>query len=291
LNSIKIALLSITALFAFAANSVLCRLALDVEQMDAAHFTGIRLLSAALVLALLLFGFGKGSLDTLRTQGSWKAAFYLLVYAGGFSYAYVSLPTAAGALVLFSSVQFTMLAMARLAGKKMTRLENLGIGISLAGLVYFLRPGLLAADIAKGDSWGLLFMCFAGVGWGLYSLCGADSAKPMQDTGANFIRLSPIALLILLLASPLTESSTPAVVYAITSGALSSGLAYSLWYYVLPKLNTSVAAVCQLSVPIWAALGGAVIVAEPLDGHLLISGGIILGGILLVIFGRPRTVS
>jgi drug/metabolite transporter (DMT)-like permease len=288
LSSIKTTLLSILALLAFAANSVLCRLALDSEQMDAANFTAIRLLSAAAILALLLFGFARLSINKIAAQGSWKAAFYLLAYAAGFSYAYVSLPTAAGALILFASVQFTMLAMARFSGKIMTWLENLGFGISIAGLAYFLLPGLLGSENDIGDISGILFMTLAGVGWGFYSLCGAKSAKPMQDTAANFIRLTPVALVILLFSSPLAESSSQAIGYAIASGALTSGLGYTLWYHVLPKLHTSVAAVCQLSVPIWTGLGGALLVGEALEYHLLISAGIILGGILLVIFGRPR---
>lgn len=291
LGSIKTTLLSILALLAFAANSVLCRLALEGEQMDAANFTAIRLLSAAAILVLLLFGLGRTTINKLGTQGSWKAAFYLLAYAAGFSYAYISLPTAAGALILFASVQFTMLGMDRLSGKEMTWLENLGIVISLAGLAYFLLPGLVDSKLAMDDMSGILFMSLAGVGWGFYSLSGAGSVKPMQDTAANFIRLAPIALAILLFSSPLLESSSQGVGYAVASGALTSGLGYTLWYQVLPKLGTRVAAVCQLSVPIWAALGGVLLVGEPLEHHLLISGSIILGGILLVVVGRPGNLN
>jgi drug/metabolite transporter (DMT)-like permease len=289
MSTIKTTLLSILALLAFAANSVLCRLALGGEQMDAANFTAIRLLSAAAVLAVLLFGFARSSINKISHQGSWKAACYLLVYAVGFSYAYVSLPTA-GALILFASVQFTMLAMARLSGKRMTGFESLGIGISLGGLAYFLLPGLVDSGVAMGDVWGIFLMSLAGVAWGLYSLCGAQSAKPMQDTGANFIRLTPIALIILVFSAPLGDLSNQAIGYAVVSGALTSGLAYALWYQVLPKLHTSVAAVCQLSVPIWAGLGGVLLVGEVLELHLLISASIILGGILLVVVGRSSKV-
>ena len=290
MNSIKTLLLTLLALLAFAANSVLCRLALEGEQMDAANFTAIRLLSASAVLAVLLVGFARIPINKLGAQGSWKAACYLLTYAAGFSYAYVSLPTAAGALILFASVQFTMLAVARLSGNKMTWLEYLGIVISLWGLVYFLLPGVMDTDIAVGDMMGIVFMSLAGVAWGFYSLSGAKSAKPMQETAANFIRLTPVVLLIFWFSSPFSEVSMLGIAYAIASGALASGLGYSLWYQVLPKLRTSVAAVCQLSVPIWAGLGGVLLVGEPLEHHLLFSGRIILGGILLVVVARTSYV-
>lgn len=288
MQQLKISTLTFLALLAFAANSVLCRLALDTEQMDPANFTGIRLLSAAITLAILVRLNGRIKISKLLTFGSWKAAFYLFVYALGFSFAYVSLPTAAGALILFATVQFSMLGIAWYGGRRFTRVEIIGLLVSLLGLIYFLLPELRSSDFSAKDLAGLFYMLLAGLGWALYTIAGKSSLAALPDTAANFIRLLPIALIIFLFANPISNLSWQGIIYAIGSGALASGMGYAIWYQVLPLLSPSVAAVCQLSVPILAAFGGLLLVNEPIESHLLASGAIILSGILLVILA-PKT--
>jgi drug/metabolite transporter (DMT)-like permease len=286
LQQLKLSALTIIALLAFAANSVLCRLALNTEQMDAANFTGIRLMSAAVSLAVLVKLTGRYKTSNLLSFGSWKAAFYLFVYASGFSFAYISLPTAAGALVLFATVQFSMLGISWFTGKRLHSIEIIGVLTSLLGLVYFLFPEVMSSNFSSGDLSGLFFMLLAGIAWSLYTMAGKSSINALQDTAANFLRLLPLAIIIFIFANPINSLSLQGIAYAIGSGAFASGVGYAIWYQVLPLMNSSVAAVSQLSVPIFAAFGGLLWANEPIDSHLLASGSIILSGILLVILSR-----
>jgi drug/metabolite transporter (DMT)-like permease len=283
--SLNVILLTLVSLFAFAANSVLCRLALNTEQVDPANFTAIRLLSAALTLAIIVAVKNKTNLSSVTKFGSHSGAFYLFIYAAGFSYAYVSLGTATGALILFACVQFTMLFKGWLAGVKMTKQEYVGIVLSLLGFLYFIYP-----ELEKPSFIGCILMGLAGVAWAMYSLIGAKSTQPLLDTASNFIRLLPIVLIALLWIYFTTglQMSLQGWLYTIGSGAFASGVGYSVWYIVLPHLKPSIAAVSQLSVPIWAALGGVLLVAEPIDLHLAISASVILGGILLVILAKQK---
>lgn len=273
------------ALLAFAANSILCRLALRVEEVAPLDFSLIRILSASLILWLLLKSKGAHRPKLILQHGSHKEALYLLVYILGFSYAYIGLNTATGALILFAAVQFTMLAASLMSGKRLSIIESIGILISFFGLCYFVYP-----ELDNPSGLNLLFMVIAGIAWGLYSLVGSQSSSPLLDTSSNFIRLFPFAvagLMAVLLWSngPLTGLG---IFYSIASGALASGLGYALWYLVLPKLAKSVAAVCQLSVPVWAAIGGVLFVNEAITWHLVISAGFILGGITLVLLSQMK---
>tara|TARA_R110000868_G_scaffold62900_7_gene189841 strand:- start:114 stop:992 length:879 start_codon:yes stop_codon:yes gene_type:complete len=278
--------LTLFALFAFAANSVLCRLALNAEQVNPADFTSIRLLSAALVLALIIIIKDKSVLRNINQYGSHSGALFLFVYAAGFSYAYITLSTATGALILFAAVQFTMLFMGWLVGNKMGYQEYTGIMLSLLGFIYFVFP-----ELEKPSLVGCLLMVLAGIAWGMYSLIGANSTKPLYDTASNFIRLAPIAIgsLVVMYFSLGIDISLKGLLYTFGSGALASGVGYTLWYQVLPKLKPSIAAVSQLSVPIWAALGGIVLVEEPVNLHLAVSASVILGGIMLVILAKKKS--
>lgn len=278
-------LFTLLSLFAFAANSVLCRLALNTEQVHPLDFTAIRLLSAAFTLLLIVAVKNKTNLSKITQFGSYAGAIYLFIYAAGFSYAYVTLGTATGALILFACVQFTMLFKGWLAGVKMGRQEFVGIGLSLLGFFYFVYP-----ELDKPGLIGCVLMCIAGVAWGMYSLIGAKSTKPLLDTASNFTRLLPLILITLTWIYFTTglQMSSAGWLYTIGSGALASGVGYSVWYVVLPHLKPSIAAVSQLSVPIWAALGGVLLVAEPIDLHLAISASVILGGILLVILAKQK---
>ena len=272
-------------MFAFAANSVLCRLALNTEQVNPADFTSIRLLCAAFILALIIIIKDKSVLSKINQYGSHAGALFLFVYAAGFSYAYITLSTATGALILFSAVQFTMLFRGWLVGNKMGYQEYTGIFVSLLGFTYFVFP-----ELEKPSLIGCLLMVLAGIAWGMYSLIGAKSTNPLYDTASNFIRLTPIAIMSLLVMyfSLGIDISSKGLLYTFGSGALASGVGYTIWYQVLPKLKPSIAAVCQLSVPIWAALGGILLVEEPINFHLTVSASVILGGILLVILAKKK---
>ena len=275
--------LTFFALLAFAANSVLCRLALNVEQVNPADFTSIRLLCASFMLALIVIIKDKSVLGHINRYGSHTGALFLFVYAVGFSYAYITLSTATGALILFAAVQFTMLFRGWLVGDKMGYQEYTGILLSLLGFIYFVFP-----ELEKPSLVGCLLMVLAGIAWGMYSLIGAKSTNALYDTTSNFIRLAPIAIigLIVMYFSFGIGISLQGLLYTFGSGALASGIGYTVWYQVIPKLKPSIAAVCQLSVPIWAALGGIVLVNEPIDIHLAVSASVILGGILLVILAK-----
>jgi drug/metabolite transporter (DMT)-like permease len=277
--------LTLFALFAFAANSVLCRLALNTQQVNPADFTSIRLLCAAFVLALIIIIKDKSVLPKINQYGSHAGALFLFVYAAGFSYAYITLSTATGALILFSAVQFTMLFRGWLVGNKLGYQEYTGIFESLVGFPYFVFP-----ELEKPSLIGCLLMVLAGIAWGMYSLIGAKSTNPLYDTASNFIRLTPIAIMSLLVMyfSLGIDISSKGLLYTFGSGALASGVGYTIWYQVLPKLKPSIAAVCQLSVPIWAALGGILLVEEPINLHLAVSASVILGGILLVILAKKK---
>jgi drug/metabolite transporter (DMT)-like permease len=277
--------LTLFALFAFAANSVLCRLALSIEQVNPADFTSIRLLSASVILILIVAVKNKSLIGNISQYGSHSGALYLFIYAAGFSYAYVTLSTATGALILFASVQFTMLFRGWLADNKMGYQEYIGILLSLVGFVYFVFP-----ELEKPSLIGCLLMVLAGIAWGMYSLIGAKSIEPLYDTASNFIRLAPIATMsLIVMFFPLgIDISSKGLLYTLGSGALASGLGYTIWYQVLPNLKPSIAAVCQLSVPIWATLGGVILVNEPIDLHLLVSASMILGGILVVILVKKK---
>ncbi len=281
----RIIALTFFALFAFAANSVLCRLALNTEQVDPADFTSVRLLGAALILALIIVIKDKSVIGNINQYGSHTGALSLFIYAAGFSYAYITLNTATGALILFAAVQFTMLFKGWLVGNKMGYQEYTGVLLSLLGFIYFVFP-----ELEKPSLIGCLLMILAGIAWGRYSLIGAKSTNPLYDTASNFIRLVPIAIiaLIVMYFNFGIHISSKGLLYTFGSGALASGVGYTIWYQVVPKLKPSIAAVCQLSVPIWAALGGILLVNEPISLHLAVSASIILGGILLVILAKQN---
>ncbi|NCP63647.1 MAG: DMT family transporter [Paraglaciecola sp.] len=287
MNKSQLSVLTLVALFAFAANSIFCRLALNVEATSALAFSVYRLASAGLTLWLILCWKNQHRLLQIRQHANLQSAVYLLIYALGFSYAYIELGTANGALILFSAVQFTMLFIAYLNGKSWSKLEIAGIALSLCGLVFFVYPKLGQANLVN-----CLYMAAAGVAWGLYSVKGASSRSPMLNTASNFICLLPVALLggALMVYVGELETSWRGILYSCMSGALASALGYSVWYYVLPALPKSFAAISQLSVPIWAALGGIVFVQEAVTMHFIVSALLVLGGIALVLLAAyPRS--
>ncbi|HHS12278.1 MAG TPA: EamA family transporter [bacterium] len=271
-------LLTAFTLTAFAANSVLCRLALGRETIDAAAFTVIRLLSAALVLGFLLAI--RGRLKMTLHCGSWFSACMLFLYAASFSYAYMTLNTGTGALILFGAVQITILLVYRVSGNRMAAAEWLGALAAFLGFVFLVLPGVTAPSLK-----GFILMSAAGAAWGFYTLGGRASESPMTDTAANFIRTLPLVLMLFLLTNPLFITRR-GVLLAIISGAVTSGLGYTLWYRALRGLSAAQAAVVQLMVPVIAALGGVFFNREIISGRLILSALMILGGICVTALAR-----
>ena len=275
----RIIVLTSLAMIAFAGNSLLCRAALKHTGIDAASFTTIRLISGALTLWLVV----SISRGTQTGRGNWLSAFALFAYAAGFSFAYVSLPAATGALLLFGAVQATMIGHGIWAGERLLRLQLAGLVLALAGLVGLLLPGLSAPP-----AFGSLLMLGAGVAWGVYSLRGKGAGDPTRVTAGNFLRAVPIAAALSVSMVDRTSLDSAGFWYAVSSGALASGIGYAIWYTALPALKAAKAATVQLSVPVIAALGGIVFLGEPLTLRLVLSSVAILGGIALVILEKQH---
>jgi drug/metabolite transporter (DMT)-like permease len=267
-------------LIGFAANSLLCRAALGSGHADAATFTGIRLLSGALALALLA---RLGPRAAFRA-GRWPSAAALFVYAAAFSLAYVRIGVAVGALLAFGAVQATMIAWALRTGERPGPAEWLGIVLAAGGVAI-----LFAHRVSAPDPLGAAMMITAGVAWGVYSLIGRFAVRPLQTTAGNFARALPFTVALSLLSPGHIQVTPRGALLAALSGAIASGVGYSLWYAALPALTATRAAVVQLSVPVLAAAGGVVFLGESLTLRLACSATAILGGVSLAIAGRRAT--
>ncbi len=270
------------ALVAFAFNSILCRMALRGGEADAAGFTIVRLASGAVALILISYFFGKGKSSNVK-RGTWVSAFFLFAYAICFSFAYIGLTAATGALILFSSVQFTMIAVALFRGERPRSLEWLGLLIAVGGLTYLVFPGLTSPPVFASS-----LMAAAGVAWGVYTLRGKGSGDPLAETTGNFIRAVPMIAIAAVPFFSQIHLSTRGIVLAVLSGAIASGVGYTVWYAALKHHTATRAAVLQLAVPVIAAFGGVMLLSEAMTRHLLIASALILGGIGLTIFGRKR---
>jgi drug/metabolite transporter (DMT)-like permease len=275
----RIVVLTSLAMIAFAGNSLLCRAALKHAGIDAASFTTIRLISGAMMLWLIV-RMGRG---TQTGRGNWLSAIALFVYAAFLSYAYAGLTTAMGALLLFGAVQATMIGHGIWAGERLLKLQLVGLVIALAGLVGLLLPGLSAPPLFSS-----ILMLASGVAWGVYSLRGKGAGDALRVTAGNFLRAAPIAAALSILMVNRTSLDSAGFWCAVASGALTSGIGYSIWYTVLPALKATKAATVQLSVPVIAALGGVVFLGEPITLRLLLASLAILGGIALVILEKQR---
>ncbi|MGD9564211.1 MAG: DMT family transporter [Pyrinomonadaceae bacterium] len=271
------------ALTAFAFNSILCRMALGREEIDAAGFTAVRLLAGALMLAAISASMGKP--QSIWKAGHWASAFFLFAYAICFSFAYLGLTTGTGALILFGSVQMTMIAASIFRGDRPGALELAGVFVALGGLAYLVLPGLSAPSLASS-----LLMAAAGAAWGFYTLRGRGSSDPLAETTGNFVRSVPMILIAALPFLGSLHLSVRGVVLAVLSGALASGVGYSVWYAALKYHSATRAAVVQLAVPVIAAAGGIVFMSETASVRLLIAAGLILGGILLAIVKKDAGV-
>lgn len=268
-------LLTVLAMLAFAGNSLLCRLALKHTSIDPASFTTVRLVSGALTLWLITRTRGQ----TAPGRGNWPSAMALFVYAAGFSYAYVSLAAAMGALLLFGAVQATMIGYGLWLGERLLPRQWLGLICAFAGLAGLLLPGLSAPPLR-----GSVLMLVAGVAWGVYSLRGKAAGDPIQVSSGNFLRAAPMAMLLSLVTVSWRSVDMAGLGYALASGALASGVGYAIWYTALRGLKATSAATVQLGVPVLAAMGGVAFLGETVTWRLLLASAAILGGIALVMF-------
>jgi drug/metabolite transporter (DMT)-like permease len=272
-------LLTFVAMMAFAANSVLCRLALSHTAIDPASFSLVRLSSGAAMLWVLARVVGRRR----NLAGSWRGAGALLVYAIAFSMAYVTLPAGTGALLLFGTVQATMIVTGLVRGETLSVRQWVGLALALTGLVVLVAPGIAAPSPA-----GAAMMVAAGVGWGAYSLLGRNTSDPMAATAGNFIRAAPLAIVPVIALADRLSFDPQGLLYAVLSGTLASGVGYILWYAALPGLSSAQAASVQLSVPVITALGGALLLNEAVTARLAGASLAVLGGISVVILGKRR---
>lgn len=280
-SSLRTIILTATAMIAFAANSLLCRMALGLDLVDPWSFTSIRIISGALTLGLIVAIRGKKK----KIRANWPGVASLFCYMVFFSFAYLSLSAGTGALLLFGAVQLTMFAVAIRRGERFSWLSWTGLCAAFAGLVYLVAPGVTAPDPA-----GALLMATAGVAWGAYSLNGQKSGEPLLATMSNFLYCVPFTIVLSALFISSAEVSARGALIAAVSGALASGLGYTIWYAALRGLTAGRAATVQLSVPIIAALGGVLFLSEQITFRLVVASSMTIGGIWIVLAQRSRKV-
>ena len=274
-----VGVLTLLAMTAFATNSLLCRLALKHTGIDAASFTSIRIISGALALWLIV----RVRSGTRSASGNWSSALALFSYAAGFSFAYISLPAATGALLLFGAVQATMIGYGLWAGERLRMRQTAGLVFAFAGLVGLLLPGLSAPPLQAS-----VLMLAAGIAWGIYSLRGKGMGDPTSVTAGNFLRAALFSAALSAAMLPWASLDSMGFWYAAASGAVASGIGYAIWYTALRGLRATSAATVQLSVPVIAAVGGIVFLDEPVTLRLFLASSAILGGVALVIFDKQR---
>ena len=275
----KKSILMVLAMTAFAGNSVLCRLALKDNSIDALSFTTIRIVSGALFLWLLVYLLQQQT----HSRGNWFSSTALFIYAAGFSIAYVTLDTGVGALLLFSAVQITMIGYGLCKKERLEKVQWLGFFLTVIGVVILLLPGVSAPSLT-----GAIVMLTAGVAWGIYSLMGQSVSNPMIATASNFMRAIPLVLVTNLVFLDKMTLAYDGIIYAALSGALASGAGYAIWYTLLPHIKSIQAAFAQLSVPVIAAAGGVIFLAEPLTWRLLLSTLIVLTGLSIIVFYKHK---
>jgi drug/metabolite transporter (DMT)-like permease len=281
MSTLRIAALTTLAMLAFAGNSILCRIALKETGIDAASFTSIRLASGAAVLWAITMFLGRDR----QGSGNWLSALALFTYAAGFSFAYISLTAATGALMLFGAVQVTMIGYGLWAGERLQKQQLFGFALAFGGLIGLLLPGLSAPPLI-----GSALMLIAGMAWGVYSIRGKGAGDATRVTAGNFLRASLLAVLLSALMFSDFKADSAGVGYAVASGAITSGLGYAVWYSVVPALKAANAATVQLSVPVIAAVGGIALLGESITLRFALATLAILGGIALVILSKPHSL-
>lgn len=270
-------------LIAFAANSVLCRMALGGNLIDPVSFTTLRLVSGAAALAIISRAAPEAKTPK-DASGAWASGFALFAYAIAFSLAYVSISAGTGALLLFGSVQVTMIGAALKSGENPGSAQWAGSAAAIGGLTYLVLPGLSAPDPI-----GALLMCSAGIAWGAYSVRGKGISAPVSMTARNFLRSAPMALIASAVALSSAHLTPVGILLALISGVITSGLGYILWYKALRGLTTTQAAVTQLLVPILAALGGVAFLSERISVRLIVASALIVGGVAVAVLKRDIT--
>jgi drug/metabolite transporter (DMT)-like permease len=318
LKSARLFLLTLAAMIAFATNSLLCRAALKQTGIDAATFTFVRIFSGAVALWLFIsvrrwltddriaaplaagsktrlrfpspssspkrrgdpFSLEKTTMTVLdwKGAGNWPSALALFTYAAAFSFAYVDLSAGTGALLLFGAVQATMILWGLHKGERLDTIQIAGLAVAVTGLVVLVFPGLSAPPLV-----GSILMLGAGVAWGIYSLRGKGEQSPASVTAGNFVRAVPFSVVVWIFFLPWVHVDPAGVIYAITSGAITSGLGYVIWYRALPGLKAVSAATVQLSVPVLAATGGILLLGESITLRYVLASVAVLGGIALVV--------
>lgn len=280
----RLFLLTLLTMLAFAGNSVLNRAAVGPDLIGPVTFAVVRLVAGAAALGLLILfrRARRGDEDRAGLRTDWRGrltgALTLLVYLFGFSLAYGALDAGAGALILFGMVQITMFAGALVAGEAVPVRRWIGAALAFAGLVYLLAPG--SAPSAHPQHAAL--MAAAGVGWGIYSLSARGARDPLAATWWNFALAVPVALVVFALMALSAAEMRPApqgIALAMVSGAVTSGMGYALWYSVLPALGASRGAVAQLTVPLFAVAGGMAFLGETLTLRFVIAAAMIIGGV------------
>ena len=277
----RLVMLTLFALFAFAANSVLTRSALAFDQIGPGEFMAIRLISGAVTLAVLVAL--RGVRDGMLRHGSVKSAASLLLYTTAFSLAYVTLDAGLGALILFGGVQITMFAGAVIGREKPSAARWLGSLLGMIGLGVLFAPGATVPDVG-----GALLMGGSAVGWGIYSLRGRGVSAPLQATASNFLIAAPAGALFWFMFPSEIVTNLNGILLAIASGALASGVGYAIWYATLPKLDSSLAAIVQLTVPLIALAGGIVFLGETASWAFMASTVLILSGVFIAVFGPKK---
>jgi len=272
--------LTAAAMVAFAANSILCRLALGAGLIDAASFATIRTISGALVLAGILLLRQK----PVTARPDWRSVLALYLYMVFFAFAYLSLSAGTGALILFGAVQLTMFTVALRNGEHFPAVSWAGLALAVGGLVYLVSPGLAAPDPL-----GAALMTVAGIAWGGYSLVGRSAADPTEATAHNFVYAVPLVVATSLVFLGDVEVTTAGAGYAVASGAVASAIGYAIWYTALKGLTGTAAATVQLSVPVIAAIGGVLLLSEAVTLRLVVASAATLGGVALVLTQRNRS--
>jgi len=289
---LRLILITILTMIAFAANSVLGRMAIgsgDTPLIDPASFSAVRLISGALMLAALVALTNRRNHTPMPRSGSWASALALFVYAAAFSYAYVALDTGTGALILFACVQATMIGWSLKEGDRPSPLEWLGLIVAFGAFIWLVSPGLSAPDPVAAA-----LMALSGIAWGIYSLRGRGLPDPLKATADNFLRsvvfVVPLIGIVLLLQVPV-HASSKGLILAIVSGAVTSGLGYALWYRVLRQIGATQGAIVQLTVPVIAATGGTLLLGEDWTLRLVVSSLLILGGVAVATKAKQRRAS
>ena len=275
-------LLTAITMIAFGANSIFGRIALEGDAIDPSSYSFIRLLSGAIMLAILVV-LSSGVRKKNLGHGNLISAFCLFAYAAAFSFSYVNIETGVGALILFACVQATMIGWSLYKGDRPSLFEWLGIMIAFGAFIWLVSPGLEAPDPLAAA-----MMAISGIAWGAYSLRGKSASDPLKATAGNFMLSVPMGLALLLITLSISQITTYGVILAIASGAITSGMGYALWYRVLPKLTATRASIVQLTVPIVAGIGGLVFLAEPLTFRFVLASALILGGVAISILIKAK---